>query len=77
LKEMGLDSPRLAVVVPQTPSASTLEVTHQWLENGQTKEHTERIGNANSGRDYRIDVPAGSTVVNRAVTLYCPPGRAR
>jgi hypothetical protein len=77
LKEMGLDSPRLAVVVPQTPSESTLEVTHQWLENGQAKEHTERIGSANSGRNYRIDVPTGATIVNRAVILHCPPRKAR
>jgi hypothetical protein len=77
LKGLGLDSPRLATISPQPASLASLEVTHQWRANGQAMEHVERIGNAGSSRDYRIDTPAGSTVVNRAVVFYAPPRATR
>jgi hypothetical protein len=73
LKRMGMDSPRLAVISPRPSVAGVLEITHQWIANGQNKEHVERISDARPDRNYRIDIPPADKIVNHAVIFYCPP----
>jgi hypothetical protein len=73
LKQMGMDSPRLAVISPQPPVAGGLEITHSWIENGRIKEHVERIPDARQSRSYRIDIPPANQIVNHAISFYCPP----
>ena len=68
-----MDSPRLAVISPRPSVAGVLEITHQWIANGQNKEHVERISDARQDRNYRIDIPPADKIVNHAVIFYCPP----
>ncbi len=72
-KNMGMDSPRLALISPRPSVLAGLEITHQWIAGGRRGEHVERIPDSRQGRSYRIDIPASDAVVNQAIIFYCPP----
>ena len=73
-KEIGMDSVRLATVVPQCPAeGSYLEIIHQWDSDGQRREHRERIGRPDLAHDYVIDTGATRKISNVALILSCPP----
>jgi hypothetical protein len=73
LKKMGMDSPRLAVLSPFPSIAAGLEITHQWIADGQSREHVERITDARQDHSYRIDIPPADKITNHAITFYCSP----
>jgi hypothetical protein len=76
LKEMGMDSPRLAVISPRRDTPSGLEIIHEWTVDGRAGKHVERIEDGRIGRSYVVNIPAGGKVSNRAVTFYCPAPQA-
>ncbi len=70
LKNMGMDSLRLATRVPAGSHPGTVEITHIWLSNGVRKEHKQRLASASA---YRVDTGTSTPVVDHALILYCPP----
>ena len=75
LKDMGMDSPRLAAISPRESTPSSLEITHEWTIDGRTSRHVERIEDWRVAQGYVIQLPSDAKVVNRSVSLYCPPPR--
>ncbi len=67
IRDLAVDSFRLAEEKPGSGKLSALEVTNVWTEDGMAKTHTERIAAGASNHPYSIDIPAGAKVVNQAI----------
>ncbi|HYK87517.1 MAG TPA: hypothetical protein VE398_02015 [Acidobacteriota bacterium] len=72
LNGMGLDSLRLAAISPGAHRPGTLEITHQWLADGQVKTHVERIERHWLDHDYVVDTGSADNIVNQSLILSCP-----
>ena len=72
LRNMGLDSLRMAVYASASSRSQSLEITHVWLENGIRKEHRQKIDRPWQARKYRIDTGPRREPVNRALIFSCP-----
>jgi hypothetical protein len=70
VKEMGLDSPRIALLAKGTRQPSNLEVTHEWFEDGRRHQHVERIANPSARHSYTVHA-RGTAVTNHAIILAC------
>jgi hypothetical protein len=71
IRDLAVDSFRLAGEKPGSQKLSELEVTHVWKEDGTAKTHTERIAAGAGSHPYSIDIPAGAKVVNQALIFEC------
>ncbi|RPI24844.1 MAG: hypothetical protein EHM61_16000 [Acidobacteria bacterium] len=72
LKNMGMDSVRLAARVPAGPYKGTVEITHVWRSDGQKREHKQRLTNTSN---YQVNTGTSADIVNEALIVYCSPGR--
>jgi hypothetical protein len=71
---VALDDIRLAVIAPARASATPLEITHVWSEDGRQRRHVQRIDRPEAAHSYSVETGGGS-VANEAVILACPAGR--
>ena len=71
IRDLALDQFRLAVETKAAPSASPLEVTHIWTQDGTHKTMTQRIPAGVAEYHYSIEIPPGAKVVNEAVVFEC------
>jgi hypothetical protein len=71
IRDLAVDSFRLAGEKPGNQKSSALEVTHVWKEDGVEKTHTERIAAGADSHPYSINIPSGAKVVNHAVIFEC------
>ncbi len=72
IRDLALDHFRLTTETKALGGSSPLDVTHTWREDGVVKKFTQRIPAGEAERNYSIDIPAGSKVVNEAVIFECP-----
>ncbi len=72
LQGMGLDTVRLAAVRSGLQSASPLQITHLWNENGKARERVERIGTGQIHSKYGIRIPLDAVVSNEALVFESP-----
>jgi hypothetical protein len=71
---MGMDSIRLATLVPHTPGKrEKLDIIHLWESDGQTREHRERIARPDQAYEYTVDTGPAHKLANTALILSCPP----
>jgi hypothetical protein len=71
IRDLALDQFRLTTETKALGRSSPLYVTHTWREDGVVKKFTQRIAAGEAERNYSIDIPAGSKVVNEAVIFEC------
>lgn len=71
IRDLAVDSFRLATEQPGSVKSSAITVTHLWKENAAAKSHTERIGAGDARHPYSIDIPIGVRVLNQALIFEC------
>ncbi len=71
-RNMGLDSPRMAIYAPVASRSKALDVTHVWLEDGVRKEHLQKIDQPWQARTYRVETSPTRQLANHALILSCP-----
>ena len=71
IRDLAVDQFRLTTETKALVGSSPIDVTHTWREDGVVKKFTQRIPAGEAERNYSIDIPAGSKVVNEAVTFEC------
>jgi hypothetical protein len=71
IRDLALDHFRLTTETKALGGSSPVDVTHTWREDGVVKKFTRRIAAGETERNYSIDIPAGSKVVNEAVIFEC------
>jgi hypothetical protein len=67
IRDLAVDSFRLAVETRGRGDSSALEVTHVWKEDGTARSLTQRIPAGATAHRYTIEIPNGVKVVNEAV----------
>ncbi len=69
IRDLGLDSFRLAVESPGGAAPQPLAVTHAWKENGIARTYTQLVPAGTRELRYAIEIPAGARVENQALVF--------
>jgi hypothetical protein len=72
IRDMAIDSFRLATETEAPKRTSPLTITHTWQENGVSKRLSKKIPAGATVDHYSIDIPTGVSVFPEAVIFDCP-----
>ncbi len=69
---LAIDDFRLGVDTTAAPGACALNITHNWVENGQPRSATRTIPPGTFETKYVVETAPGAMIENESIVFECP-----